>query len=177
MYYKYIKNDSKINLSDEYETLKKAFESGGVLYRKNTEPVKIEPTRSKLLVPASDRETFYSGGEIVFKVVDEGTLLVNGVFPVTSEELLEQYEQCTDQFGNAIEGMYIKINEALIIKNPFDKPIVKVNPKGYVFEEGSSDCFIATDSSSGELDYIFLTEEQLNNRYRKIDVKQLTKNK
>ena len=177
MYYKYNDNGDVVNISSKSEYLSKIFESSGIVYREKTEPVMIYPAKRNMLVLASDSEMFYSTGDLVFKKVEKGELVVDGKFAITSEEVLEHYEPFKDSNGNVVDGMYTKINEVLVIKNPFNKPIVRVNTKGYVFEQGDCDSYIVTDRSTGELEYIILTEKKLNEGYTKTDSKVLSKNK
>ena len=171
MYYKYNKKINKVNILQESDYLKKLFKSEGVLYRKKTPPVVVEPAKEEILVPACDKETFYSSEEATYRFVDEGTLLVDGLFPITRERLFGEYEPFEDENGEVLLGMYRKINDSLVIKNPYGRSVVKVNQWGYVFEEGSSDCYLAYEGTEGKFDCTILTEKQLTSEYKKILLK------
>ena len=175
MYYKYVKSDDKIDLMSEKKYLSEVLEKEGVLYRKKTEPVVVAPAKKDMIVLESGDEKFFSTGDLVFKKVKAGTLLVNESYPVTKEQLLEQYEPFRDEFGDIVKGVFTKINESLVVRNPFGKTVIKVNQRGYVYEEGDSDCFLTTDNSTGDMEFVILTEKQLNDRYVKVDLPVLKK--
>ena len=106
------------------------------------------------------------------KVIPAGSLLVNDEYVISEEEFNNKYEQLTDSDGNYIDGMYIKIELVKVIKNPFRKPVAKLNGNNYILRIGNENCYILFDDNcENRLTYGFdiATEEELNSKYVKYD--------
>ena len=72
--------------------------------------------------------------------------------------------------------MYIKILPATIIKNPYDKPIVKTNPNGWIISEGDADCYLVFDEMSDIYGFSIMTKEEVEKNYISYELKPEKKN-
>ena len=154
---------TKVNISDSsyYLTIRKLFDEEGITYKQKNDLVKIIRTSEPRII-----DLFYSVGTTVNRIVPEGTLLLNDTSVITEEQFKKKYEPFTDEDGNVVKDMYVELEYIKVIKNPFKKPLVKVNSDGCVVDEGDDNCYIYLDEYCfSSFEFGILTEEQLNKYY------------
>lgn len=165
----FYKNDgTKVELSDYSHgnaIVKELMDKEGMTYRKNNEPVEIEIISSPRIIPASPIEQFYSDGTAQDREVPAGTILKNGKYVISEECFAKNYVPYKDNNGNIKDGLYVEIELVKVIKNPFGKPVAKVNPNNYIIQEGDENCYLVADSIASRYGFKILTSEQLNEWY------------
>lgn len=149
----------------------------GIVYERVNEPEKIEILSEDRVIPPSLLQSFYSDGFAPDMVAPAGTILLDGRIILPEESFESDYVPYKDENGNIVEGLYTRIDLVRVIKNPFGKPVAKVNPNNFVISEGDIDCYIVESDNSNRFGYDFITEEELNRYYRPQKLsKQLLKN-
>lgn len=133
------------------DKLRGIIESKGQTYRKVERPVTIETITEPREIPADPFDLFYSDGDAPNRVVPAGTMLIDGKYDISEEELHEKYEPLLDEKGNTIPGKYVKKTFITAVKNPFGKKIKDINGNGILLEEYDIDCYFIIDPISGEV--------------------------
>lgn len=148
------------------DKLRGIIESKGQTYRKVERPVTIEIITEPRKIPADPFDLFYSDGDAPNRVVPAGTMLIDGEYDISEEELHEKYEQLLDEKGNTIPGKYVKKTFITAVKNPFGKKIKDINGNGILLEEYDIDCYFIIDPISGKVD--ILSKENFEKQYASV---------
>ena len=172
MCYRFENSNDLSNLSGYIE---ETFESYGVLYREKTHPVTVERAKRRMLVPVFEDDGFYSDGTQAYKIVEEGSLLLDGKFFISEKELLDNYEEYKDENGVVLENVFTKVNYILAVKNPFGRAVLKLDSRGQVLKKCDRDSYFIFDKNFSKYGYGIITKDQLDKKYVRVDTKTLKK--
>lgn len=155
-------NDERIDISSHEVELNNRIQIEGIPCRERVEPKIISITTEDTYIPPTALDLYYSDGMAKGKTVPAGTILSDGRTEISEEVFRNNYIPYLDEEGNEVEGKYIRVIPAIVLPNPYGKPVVKTNPNGYVIESGDENCYLAKTVTSDILGLHIYSAEQVN---------------